>query len=609
MEKSACQTLKSFLHQFQTHDSLSEITQQLDSCTDSDRLIAIYDTAIPLIEDIIWQQEMDESLVKQYQGLFLEQEQLISSSQQPDTRHHIIIAIPVADRPEHLGDCLQSIVSLCEAYNYGGQHGGVYTKISVLIADDSQSSKNIQANRDLCEQFTHRGLLTEYFGIAEQQAIIHRAGEKSSNLEKIIGDFSDDHFFHKGASITRNITYLRLLQLSREHHKCLFYFIDSDQEFKIERPSDTGDQGLYAINYFYYLDRLFNTRNIQVLTGKVVGDPPVSPAVMCANIIDDINHFLNTLLLLDGKNECDFHKNNPHSADNASYHDMADLFGFKAEKKAFDYKCRLSGQHNNSDCLLGFSEKLGHFFDGEHPTRKSYYHHQNPIGSMTPARTIYTGNYVFSSEALKYFIPFARLRLRMAGPVMGRLIQKDIGKQFVSANLPMLHKRTLESIGQSEFRAGINRTSSQNIDLSGEFNRQFSGDIMLFSVIELTAMGYPQNPLNSKQILDVIKNITTEMQQKYHEKHQQIIEKTQQLKKLLATNTAWWNTNSDNQPAITHFKLFIDNIEHNFGEQAGIYKNIYSQDDMDKLQQNILDALLQYKNDMASWQTIMKNDF
>ena len=96
------------------------------------------------------------------------------------------------------------------------------------------------------------------------------------------------------------------------------------------------------------------------------------------------------------------------------------------------------------------------------------YRHVDVQASLTPARTVYTGNYVLSPGALKYFIPFAGLQLRMAGPVLGRLIQTSSGEAFVSANLPLLHRRTVEEKGGAEFRPGVNR-STPLVDLSGEF--------------------------------------------------------------------------------------------------------------------------------------------
>ena len=99
--------------------------------------------------------------------------------------------------------------------------------------------------------------------------------------------------------------------------------------------------------------------------------------------------------------------------------------------------------------------------------------------ATSAARTVYTGNYVIRPENLRYFIPFATLKLRMAGPVLGRILKMRLKHRFVSANLPMLHNRTVDSIGQSEYRAGVINTN-QSIDLSNEFIRQFYGDVMLF---------------------------------------------------------------------------------------------------------------------------------
>ncbi|MHB1292300.1 MAG: hypothetical protein ACYCY5_08955, partial [Sulfuricella sp.] len=149
------------------------------------------------------------------------------------------------------------------------------------------------------------------------------------------------------------------------------------------------------------------------------------------------------------------HSTRPRDDDEASYHDMAALFGFKPTKESVQYQCSIADEHDNSRCFSHFSSKLNRFFYGEHPTRKTYYRHEDLMASVRPARTIYTGNYIFKPEGLKYFIPFATLKLRMAGPVLGRLIKSEIGERFVSANLPMLHKRTVRATGQSEFRPGI----------------------------------------------------------------------------------------------------------------------------------------------------------
>jgi len=35
---------------------------------------------------------------------------------------------------------------------------------------------------------------------------------------------------------------------------------------------------VYALNYFHAIDRIFRTTDTLMLTGKMVGDPPVSPS-------------------------------------------------------------------------------------------------------------------------------------------------------------------------------------------------------------------------------------------------------------------------------------------------------------------------------------------
>ncbi len=274
--------------------------------------------------------------------------------------------------------------------------------------------------------------------------------------------------------------------------------MDSDQEFRVN-IGDT-DRTLYAINYFQRLDQIFSSTDVLVLTGKVVGDPPVSPAVMAGNFLEDVLAFLVEMASLDPREGCGFHAEvRQPGGDDAAYHDMADLFGFKPATAASRYACRITEDHDHARCFADFSIKLNRFFDGEHPTRQTHYIHQALMRSMTPARTVYTGNYVLTAEALQFFIPFATLKLRMAGPVLGRILQARLGPHFVSANLPLLHKRTLERLGRSEFRPGIARVDHL-VELSGEFVRQFYGDVMLFTIESLSQRGYPFEPVSEATV-------------------------------------------------------------------------------------------------------------
>jgi len=600
-------SLKYFLEQYKDDASIQAFSQQINTSKQSDsnqQLIELYEKSIPVIERLLWSNELNIHQLKRYQDLFQELE-LLYSNETTDKRHNFIIAIPIADRPQHLQQCLQSLLNLCNLYRYGGIANSSYEKIKVLISDDSKQPENQQTNKQLAEDFTKRGIKVEYFGAIEQQAIIKKHTNNDIQLDNIIGNISADEFYHKGASITRNITYLKLNELRQPNVATLFYFIDSDQEFQVKIKTQTDEADVYAVNYFYYLDKLFTNKTIDVLTGKVVGDPPVSPSVMAGNFLEDLIAFISRISTYKERADCEFHQHDVHNADDAAYHDMADLFGFKPSIESFQYNCMIKGQHDHIQCFTELCNKLSQFFDGEHPTRKSYYEHETVEENIKPARTIYTGNYVFNETGLRYFIPFANLKLRMAGPVLGRIIKSDIGEHFVSANLPMLHKRTVQTIKQSEFRPGVEHQEN-SIDLSGEFTRQFYGDVMLFSMQSLTELGYPNTQVSSDKISAIVTSTINSMKEKYTTKHEANIKKIKHLKTLVNKPQQWWNTNTDLNTALLNLTSFIKNIELNFGSNAKVYSQLFSAGSTEKYQTDITAALLSYTSDRSLWNKLLK---
>ena len=405
----------------------------------------------------------------------------------------------------------------------------------------------------------------------------------------------------------RNITYLKLNDLARTDDNVLFFFIDSDQEFRVKAISENGDKDIYTTNYFYYLNEIFSTTNATIITGKVVGDPPVSPSVMTANFLDDVISFLHQISLVQADNSCEFH-DHPHHDQEGAYHDLAALFGFDTGHASHIYHCPVSGNHNHRYCLDQFSSVINHFFYGEHPTRSTYFHYENVISNIKPARTIYTGNYIFRPDALKYFIPFANLKLRMAGPVLGRLVKAEIGEHFISANLPMLHKRTVEDTGQSEFRPGIEK-QSHVIDLSGEFQRQYFGDVMLFSMEKLTAMGLPDQDIPVTDIIRTLEQTEIEINKQYIDKHREITAKLASLVTVFTNRNHWWNTLPEMENALTNLNLFIKTIEHNFGDQSKGYKLLCSRQIRQQQLQIMADAIAQFKDDRLIWeQTLTASD-
>jgi len=589
---------------------LDNLIKQLSQTADDnaiDRVISLYNKSILKHEQDIWQDSPTNKEIEQYQNSFKVLEKLYELKTS-DQRFEFKIVIPVADRPQHIKQCLDSLLMLCQSYQYGGFKNDRFSKISVLIADDSRDKNNIRLHEKYCSDFTAAGLVTEYFGLAEQLDLVNAATNKNPGLAAIVSDANSitnpSDFSHKGASIMRNITYLKLNENISEidsRDNSLIYFIDSDQEFCV---NTTKSDNLYAINYFHYLNEIFNTQDISILTGKVVGDPPVSPSVMAGNFQQDIQTFINSIAQLTPEDACIFHQHQKKTRDDAAYHDMADLFGFTNNGQIFDYHCTLHGKHTNAECFHDFSNKLNHFFYGEHPTRKTYFNYEDGFTNTSTARTVYTGNYIIKYSALNYFIPFATLKLRMAGPVLGRLLKSKLQHQFVSANLPMLHNRTVASTGESEFRAGV-KSSTQGIDLGNEFIRQFYGDVLLFSMEEITSASLSLSASDKEKIRTILEHTYQKIINSYIKKHDSTLRLKTQIRIRLQDQKNWWNGAStrDTLPdaTLTNFESFLDNIQNNFDEGTDAYQQITEKEHAEKHLEKLLRSILNYQDDLSCW--------
>ena len=530
------------------------------------------------LEAALWQGGLNEALLPEYQATFRELETCIAEA--GDNRHHFAIVIPVADSPLHLRDCLQSLVDLCEAYGYGGKQDGRWAKVEVLLADDSGDAAAIDQHRAIAAGFDRLGLTVHYFGLAEQIELIGRIerrmparppalqGERSAGgLAGCIGSHARTAFHHKGQGMMRNVAYLKLAQLyGHRPEPWIFYSIDADQEFRVKVATPEGGREVSAVNFLYRLDEIFRTTDVEIVTGKVVGDPPVSPAVMAGNFLADVLGFVGEMAAAARAEP--YAQPAVQGGGDAAYHDMADLFGFK-NSSTYRYRCPLPGVPSNAACFAEFGRHLASFFHGEHPTRITWFEYQAALASVQPARTIYTGNYAFRPAALRWFIPYAPLRLRMSGPTMGRLLKAEMGARFASANLPMLHKRTLETTGAAEFRPGV-VAEAEVIDLSDEFERQFHGDVMLFTLPRLTALGYPAQPLAEGEVRAALEATRSEMREKYGIKQAALLAGLEALRSRLDTPAAWWR----DLPALADFRAFAANLERNFGPASPAYARI-----------------------------------
>ncbi len=571
--------------------------------------IAEQKAAVARFETALWQDGFKENLLASYQAAWRRLEHLIESDCHVE-RHHFIIVIPVADSPIHLRDCLDSLLELCRAYGYGGFADGHWQKVSVLLADDSGDAEAIRRHRAIAEAFTRQGLGVEYFGLVEQIALMDRLAD--IDLAPIVGDHPRDAFHHKGQAMMRNIAYLKCVAMAAERpdDRLLFYTIDADQEFRVNVATAGGSRNVCAVNFLYHLDDIFTRTDAQVLTGKVVGDPPVSPAVMAGNFLEDVIGFLGEMAAVAPDrpyrqpNEMGTSMAGGTDGGDAAYHDMADLFGFKPAQQPHRYRCPLPGAPDNASCFAAFAQRLNSFFHGEHPTRITWYRHEDVNTSVQPARTVYTGNYVFRPKALGWFIPFAPLRLRMSGPTMGRILKAELNgdgtPRFVSANVPMLHKRALESTGQSEFRPGV-LDAQQSVDLSGEFERQFHGDVMLFAMQRLTGLGYPATLLPEDVVEATLATVQSEMRERYRAKRQAILQRLDLLDNLLDDPAQWWRHRPDLADSVAGFRAFAGNIARNFAADSPCQARIDDPASRDHWRARQLAAITGLQADRRSW--------
>jgi len=580
-----------------------------------DALIDLYEQCYPLLEQAMWSGGADfHPLLACYQSLFREQEALIrqrcQDGQASDDRHHFILSIPVADRPPHLKACLESIYQVCTLFDYGGHASGAWDKIRVIVSEDSRDENNVRRHIELVEEYRQKGLQVFHFGLDEQfellQALPPHARER---LGTLLTTQPRDSFSLKGQAANRNLSYLKFLQLTEDKHNTLYYLVDSDQSLCVNRQTASGEEIVYALNYFHAIDKIFRSTDTLMLTGKLVGDPPVSPAVMAANFLDDVTAFFTRLAALRTDQACQFHGLPTQQAGDAAYHDMARLFGFEDQPTTFPYACRLAGEHDHAACLIDFAQRLNAFFFGEHLTRKTWFAYGDGLTRLTPARTIYPGNYIVNYAGLKYVIPFGHLRLRMSGPTAGRLVAAEINGRFASFNMPNLHRRTTEAGPGDDFRPGV-EVGQASVDLSNEFERQFFGDLMLFSTEALVKRADVSRPFAQDVIEAVIAEKEAGLLALYQQKHDAIVDKNRQLSELVFNAGHWWLHAGEHSPglaqALRQVRAFIDNIDRNFGEHALAWRQIQSAEHRAERKRQIVEALMNYRVERDAWDSLFQ---
>ena len=121
-------TLETLFNSHQYHQEFQLLTGHFGRVKQEKNITeleAIYQQVIRRFENLIWLNKIPSAEeLSVYQKLFREMEQVISHLEE-DHRSHFVVVIPVADSPQQLKSCLQSLYTQCLLYHYGGITDGI----------------------------------------------------------------------------------------------------------------------------------------------------------------------------------------------------------------------------------------------------------------------------------------------------------------------------------------------------------------------------------------------------------------------------------------------------------------------------------------------------
>jgi hypothetical protein len=134
--------------------------------------------------------------------------------------------------------------------------------------------------------------------------------------------------------------------------------------------------------------------------------------------------------------------------------------------------------------------------------------------------------------------------------------------------------------------------------MSGEFERQFYGDVMLFSVEKLA----PEDGLCRPASADFSRTLDetrTGMLARYNERQQAILDKLGRLEMLLDDHSIWWHNKA------AGFRQFAANVRRNFGDASSGHARINDTADWTQWRGKLLDTLTHYAEDRAAWSQLL----
>jgi acyl transferase domain-containing protein len=169
--------------------------------------------------------------------------------------------------------------------------------------------------------------------------------------------------------------------------------------------------------------------------------------------------------------------------------------------------------------------------------------------------------------------------------------------------MPNLHRRTTEAGLADDFRPGV-ELGEASVDLSNEFERQFFGDLMLFSTEELVRRADVSQPFDQQLIEAIVGEKEMELLALYQQKHDAIVDKNRQLDDLVFDAGHWWLDAAPLADALQQVRAFIDNVDRNFGEHAPAWRQIQSAEHRAERKRQIVEALMTYRAERDAWDSL-----
>jgi hypothetical protein len=141
--------------------------------------------------------------------------------------------------------------------------------------------------------------------------------------------------------------------------------------------------------------------------------------------------------------------------------------------------------------------------------------------------------------------------------------------------------------------------------LSGEFERQFFGDVMLFAVIELVKQGYPDIMPAADKIRECVVMTETKLCKQYADNLEHVSVRLAKLEIFLAAPGHWWRSGSRYQQTCTLLDHFAAALRANYSGDDRPNQLIDDAAHRSETRQAIVEALLAYNDDRECWERVL----